>query len=262
MNAYGAIFGSNRSEAVLLAYQSGCDYFLVMDAGDVLLTPPDFHWPALTHDGYETWLNYGGYRYLRQTLVSAKLRWQWIGVLHEYLEATPAATSMGRHEQPQIGASTEGARSSDPNKYERDAALLLHALTAESDNARYLFYLAQSYRDAGKLEAALTAYERRAAAGGWEEEAWWSVLEAARLKERLGRPVAEIHMAYLAAFEQRPTRAEPLADLARVLRVRQAFAQAYLYAKHAASLISPDDRLFIEADCYAWRARDESAIAA
>ena len=247
---------------MLLAYQSGCDYFLFIDADDVLLTPPDFRWPELTHHGYEMWLNYGGYRYLRQTLVSAQLRWQWVGVLHEYPEATPAATSTGRLEQPQIRASTEGARSSDPNKYQRDAALLMHALTVEPDNTRYLFYLAQSYRDAGQLEAALAAYERRAIAGGWEEEAWWSVLEAARLKERLERPVAEIHMAYLTAFERRPTRAEPLADLARMLRIRQAFAQAYVYAKHAASLISPDDRLFIEADCYAWRARDEWAIAA
>ena len=255
-------FGSNRSEAVSLAYQSGCDYFLFIDADDVLLTPPDFQWAALTHHAYEMWLNYGTYRYVRQVLVSAKLRWQWMGVLHEYPEATPAATSIGRLEQPQIGASTEGARSSNPNKYECDAALLLSAFAVEPDNTRYLFYLAQSYRDAGKLDDALTAYDRRAVAGGWEEEAWVSQLEAARLRERLGRPVGEIHMAYLAVFERRPTRAEPLADLARVLRVRQAFAQAYLYAKHAASLIQPDDRLFIEADCYAWRALDELAVAA
>jgi glycosyltransferase involved in cell wall biosynthesis len=39
-------FGSNRSEAVALAYESGCDYFLFFDADDVLLTPPGFEWRA------------------------------------------------------------------------------------------------------------------------------------------------------------------------------------------------------------------------
>ena len=255
-------FGSNRSEAVALAYESACDYFLFIDADDVLLTPPDFRWPALTHHAYEMWLNYGAYRYVRQTLVSAKLRWRWVGVLHEYPEATPAAATIGQLEQPQVRASTEGARSSDPHKYERDAELLKQGLAAEPGNLRYLFYLAQSYRDAGKLDDALAAYERRAAAGGWEEEAWRSLLEAARLKERLGRPFADVHIAYLDVFERRPTRAESLTDLARVLRLRNAFAQAYVYAKHAASLPQPDDRLFVEADCYAWRALDELAITA
>jgi len=255
-------FGSNRSEAVSLGYESACDYFLFIDADDVLLTPPDFRWPTLTHHAYELWLNCGAYRYVRKSLVSAKLSWRWVGVLHEYPEATPVATSIGRLEQPQLRASTEGARSSEPNKYERDAALLLQGLAAEPGNTRYVFYLAQSYRDAEKLEDALSAYERRAAGGGWEEEVWRSLLEAARLKERLGRPFAEVHIAYLEAYEKRPTRAEPLADLARALRIRNVFAQAYVYAKHAASLPQPDDRLFVEADCYAWRALDELAIAA
>lgn len=255
-------FGSNRSEAVALAYESGCDYFLFIDADDVLLTPPGFRWPALTHHAYELWLNYGAYRYVRQLLVSAKLSWRWVGVLHEYPEATPLATIIGHLDEPQVRASTEGARSSNPHKYERDAELLLQGLVAEPNNTRYMFYLAQSYRDAGKLEEALAAYERRIAAGGWEEEVWRSMLETARLKERLGRAFAEVHIAYLDVFEKRPTRAEPLADLARILRLRNAFAQAYVYAKHAVSLPQPDDRLFVEADCYVWRARDELAIAA
>ncbi len=255
-------FGSNRSEAVALAYEADCDYFLFIDADDVLLAPPHFRWPKLTHDAYELWLNYGAHRYVRQVLVSAKLRWGWVGVLHEYPEATPAAVGIGRLDQPQVRASTEGARSGDPHKYEHDAELLLQGLAAEPDNLRYLFYLAQSYRDAGKLDAALATYERRVAAGGWEEEAWRSMLEAARLKERLGRCHSEVHISYLDVFERRPTRAEPLTDLARILRGRNEFAQAYVYTKHAASLLPPDDRLFVETDCYVWRALDELAIAA
>jgi hypothetical protein len=42
---------------------------------------------------------------------------------------------------------TDGARSSDPHKFRRDALVLEQALLG-AENSRYVFYLAQSYRDA------------------------------------------------------------------------------------------------------------------
>lgn len=255
-------FGSNRSEAAALAYETGCDYLLFMDADDTLIAPADFKWPELTAHAYELTLIYGDYRYARQMLVSTKLHWRWVGVIHEYPDATPKATSFASLPHPQVRASTEGARSSDPLKYDHDAEMLLRALIDEPGNARYQFYLAQSYRDAGKPELALPAYERRVVMGGWDEEVWRSMLETARLTERLARPDEEIDAAFLRAFVNRPIRSEPLADLARRARAKDQFAQAYLYAKHATTLPYPKDRLFVEAECYAFRAWDELAIAA
>ena len=255
-------FGHNRSEATRLAYESGCDYLLFMDADDTLLLPEGFTWPELDAHVYELTLLYGAYRYARQMLVSTKLSWRWVGVVHEYPESIPLATSFKALEYPQVRSSTEGARSRDPLKYEKDAALLLQGLEAEPDNTRYLFYLAQSYRDAARPADALAAYERRAAAGGWEEESWRSRLEAARLKELLARPAPEVHLSYLDVFERRTHRAEPLVDLARFLRGKNQFELAYVYATHASKLPLPADRLFVEADCYRWRARDELSIAA
>ena len=255
-------FGSNRSEATALAYEGGCDYMLFMDADDVLLTPPKFEWPELKDHVYELWLQYGGYRYARQMLVSTKLMWRWVGVLHEYPESIPAAQSFGRLDHPQVKSSTEGARSSDPMKYHNDALLLEQGLKSEPNNVRYMFYLAQSYRDSGDLDAAIGAYERRVAAGGWEEEVWRSHLEIARLKEKLARPFEEIHSTFLKVFDARPKRAEPLVDLARIMRTNDMFAAAYVYAKFAATLPLPDDRLFVEALCYDFSALDELSIAA
>ena len=255
-------FGSNRSEAAALAYESGCDYFLFFDADDVLLAPQGFAWPDLTDHVYELTLVYGNYQYARASLVSSKLHWRWIGVLHEYPESTPAATSRNALSEPKIKASTEGARSSDPLKYQRDAEALEQGLRDEPDNTRYMFYLAQSYRDAALLDKALLAYEHRASAGGWDEEVWRSLLEAARLTERLARPHEEIVAAFLRVYVSRPTRAEPLADLARVMRLKDQFSQAYVYAKLAATLPFPRDRLFVEATCYTFTAHDELAIAA
>jgi hypothetical protein len=255
-------FGHNRSEAVALAYEANCDYFLFMDADDTFVAKEKFRWPDLNHDAYEIWLTYGGYRYTRQSMVTSRLRWHWVGVLHEYPEAVPSAATVGRIEGAEVRASTEGARSSDPLKYERDAELLLQGLADEPNNTRYLFYLAQSYRDAGKLDASLAVYQRRVLAGGWDEEIWRAMLEAARLKQRLGRPFDEIERDYLQAHSFRSTRAEPLVDLARICRLAKEYEKAYRYALLASRIPLPNDRLFVEADIYDFHAHDELAVAA
>ena len=84
-----------------------------------------------------------------------------------------------------------GGRSQVPEseKYARDANTLEQALLQEPGNARYAFYLAQSYRDAGQLEKALAAYERRATMGGFEQEVYISLLAA-----------GYIHLLWLAFF--------------------------------------------------------------
>ena len=66
--------------------------------------------------------------------------------------------------------------------------------------------------------------------------------------------------AYLAAFEARPTRAEPLVELARWHRERQQHAQAAFVAQWAAAMPRPADRLFVEPAVYDWRALDELAV--
>ena len=59
-----------------------------------------------------------------------------------------------------------------------------------------------------------------------------------------------------------PSRAEPLVELARYHRLRGVNGVAYLYAKHAAELPLPPDRLFVDRASYQWRALDELAISA
>ena len=255
-------FGHNRSEAVQLAYASGADYVLFMDADDTLVAPPGFTWPALDADQYQIGLRLGSLQYARTMLVSTRLAWRWTGVLHEYPEATPPAVTSQQLDGIYILSACEGARSKDPDKYKKDAALLRDALVREPGNARYGFYLAQSLRDAGDLLAALKAYRHRVTMGGWIEEHWRAALEVARLEERLGNPLATVQQSYLAAFELRVQRAEPLVDLARCMRNHNRFALAYLYAGQACKLPMPNDKLFVEAPVYQWMRYDELSIAA
>jgi tetratricopeptide (TPR) repeat protein len=253
-------FGENRSEAVALA-QGKADYLLVMDADDELVIPPGYRLPALEQDAYQLLLTEGGFAMYRTQILRAALPWRYEGVLHEF-PTTGRKVSLGKLSGPVIQMRRDGARAADPEKYRKDVRVLEEALAREPGNRRYAFYLAQSYRDAGQIDEAIAAYEKRAALGGAAEEVWYARFEVAQLGARQGRPADEVIAAYLAAFEQRPTRAESLCNLARYCRLQGRHASAYVFAKAAAEIPLPPDVLFLDGHVYAWRARDELAMAA
>lgn len=254
-------FGHNRNEALQLA-RDRADYLLFIDADEQLGVDENSAWPlGMDQPAYSLEARFSGVSYDRVSLVSTRLSWQWKGVLHEYLDAG------GPVAQPRlpgfwIQVTPDGARSNDPQKFEKDATLLESALLVEPDNARYVFYLAQSYRDAGQLERSLSTYERRIAMGGWDEEVWYSLYQVARLCELSGYSEAAVIQAYLKAFEARPQRAESLVHLAAFCRAKGAWNQAYLFASDAVKRAVPSDRLFVDLASYQWRAADELALAA
>lgn len=249
-------FGHNRTEALRLAEGRG-DYIFWLDADEELIAPAGWTWPALEAEALDVDILSGAIRYARVALVSTRLPWRWEGVLHEYLEAGQAPTR-GRVEGIHILVRPEGARSRDPHKYLRDAEALEAALAKEPGNARYRFYLAQSYRDAGDHSKALTNYNIRADAGGWDEEVYISHLEAGRCAERLGLPP---FLSLLLAHQARPCRPEALVELARIHRTRGEHHLSYLFASKAVSMPPSRDRLFVDT-LSPWRALDECAVAA
>lgn len=253
-------FGTNRSEAIALT-RGKASYVLVMDADNVFHAPAGFRFSTLRADGYYLTHRYGDVEYGVAMLLADRIAWRYQGVLHEYVTAdVPHAlvTLPG----PWVEVHHEGARSRDPETYLKDAKILQAALAKEPGNARYAFYYAQSLRDAGQLECALDAYMHRAQMGGWDEEAWQARYQAAQVVERMGQPAANVQRAYLEAFNARPSRAEPLVQLARWHRQRQEWPLAFLFARAAAVVPRPADHLFLEEAVYAWKADDELSIAA
>ena len=165
---------------------------------------------------------------------------------------------------PSVLVTHDGARAHDPDTYRKDAALIERALEESPEDPRLQFYLAQSLRDAGDLDGALSAYQcRRANTAGWHKERWQSAYQIARILERLERPVAEVVDAHLDAFQMCPWRAEPLVEAARLERSRGRFEVALLLARTAAALPEPGgEGLFVETAAYTWRAWDEVAVSA
>ncbi len=254
-------FAHNRTEALALA-GGRADWALMVDADDLVVgeLPVD----ALDDgvDGYR--LRFGAdFVYWRAGLFRLARRWEFRGVVHEYAICLDEGARTENLEGPyHLVFRSLGGRGQDPQKFQRDIEAL-SASWAEDPDPRTAFYLAQSYRDAGEPEQAARWYRRRADMAGWEEETFVAALEYARCLQRLARDDHEVVDAYEAAHRLRPTRSEPLCDLARLHRLRERWQEAYDAAVRGMAVPLPeDDLLFVEAEAYRWRLADERSISA
>ena len=210
-------FGDART-AAFDAARGRADYALVVDADEVLAGSIG----DLSLDAYAVWLAIGGVRYRQLRLFRLALPWRYEGVLHEY-PTTGEPFSDGDVNDLVITSARDGARSADPKKYLRDAEVLEREVERDPSDARNVFYLAQSYRDAGVNHRAAQRYLERAEMGVGTngEEVYISLLEAGRALERLGegdRALRCFHRAY----ETWPARIEATRELARVFTHRTA----------------------------------------
>lgn len=252
-------FGANRTEAIELA-QGSADYIWQMDADDLLVGNPDLS--NLTADAYAVCAKFGNLVFKRRHIFRSGLPWRWVGVLHEYSTCDEPFTEGELEGDCWLQGRAGGARSVDPEKYLRDAELLLAEVHRNPDDCRSVFYLAQSYRDHGDLRSARQWYARRAEMGDWPEEVFYSLLKVAECTAALNEPWPMAEYAYLKAWAYRPTRAEPLRAIASHYRAEGEWQLGYLFAERAARIPVPDDTLFVRASDYTIMAPDEQAICA
>src|SRR5690606_2444314 len=120
---------------------------------------------------------------------------------------------------------------------ERNRELLERDLDRDPDDARTVFYLGLTYQDLGRREQAIDLLTRRSEMGGWDEQVFYAAYRAAVLTAELDweRGVS----ALLEAWSRRPTRAEPLHELARGYRLRDQHHLAHLFARRAVDLPVP-----------------------
>lgn len=250
----------SRTEAFQNA-KGKADYAWVIDADDSL--SGDLILPHGTDvDAYTLQFTRGEFSWWRTQIFKNNRDWRYVGVLHEYPDSDPKPYRIEKlHGNYFIDARTEGARNigvSPIEKYSKDAEALEKAIAEDPTNVRYQFYLAQSYFDSQQWEKALNAYKRRAEMGGWEEEIYFSLYRVAICKVFLQHPWSEIYDAFMMSYEARPTRAEPLYQLARLHRMHNRPKAAYIYARMALEIPRPvEDTLFIEEIPYSWGNLDE-----
>jgi len=260
-------FAHNRSVALArLRKKPEIDYALIIDADDVLVCEEGFDPAAfkngLVADLYHVALCRGPVRHHRPQLCRNGLAFRYRGVVHEFIEG-PAGHSSATAVGFRIDTGVEGARSADPDKYRKDAAILERALQTEEDaflRSRYTFYLANSWKDCSQTEKALSAYLDRADLGFWDEEVFISLRCAAQLKGQLDHPDYEVIGMYLRAYEACPRRSESLHGAARYCRATGKHHQGYMLAKQGLEIAQPGNGLFVEPWIYEYGLLDELAV--
>lgn len=266
-------FGYNRTEN--LNYAKGkADYRLIIDADDVLFVEDPSVNPFLNidKDFYKVKIRLGSLAYYRTQLIRGDQDWKYIGVLHEYLSG-PEGVSL---EEDFLGGVEMHASVSGHNrdikgkdKYYNDALIFEKAIitTPKEDlpmdlERRYVFYMAQSYRDAGMHERSIESYQRRIDLGGWQEEVYISKYWIARQKQTMNKPDEEIIDAYLKAWEYRPNRLESLYHLIKFLGSKKRYALAFAFSAIGMKTGPCSDILFVEDEIWKWRMPDEYSVLA
>ena len=255
-------FGHNRTEALRLA-RPHTDYSWVIDADEEFVAPETFRFPDTSADAVV--MNHiDKLSFARIALLANRLEWSYVGVIHETPEVPGGAKSLDWVDGAFVRIRYDGGRSkglSVAEKYARDVLVLEKAVQDEPDNSRYQYYLARSYAITGRSAQALEAYRRRIAMGGTSEEVFHSHLETARLLQVSGAGPDEVIAAHLAAWQARPTRAEPLVALATWCRTHSRFPLGRMIARQATEIARPTrDVLWVDESVYAWRARAEYAL--
>jgi glycosyltransferase involved in cell wall biosynthesis len=253
-------FAHNRNIALSLA-KDKADYILIIDADEQLQIEENFNMPLLNHDFYYITSRFLGTEYCRTQLIKNSLSWKWTGVVHEFL-STPEVKSYTTLKGIKNLIRTDGSRSTDPQKYQKDVELLKKHFIKNPSDSRTVFYLAQSYRDCGEHSLALLYYEKRASMDGWDQEIFWSLYQIAILQESLGMPHEVITASYLKAFHYRPIRAEPLCRLACYYRRRGDYDFGYHFSSFGLQIPVSEDILFIEQQVFEYEMLLECSICA
>lgn len=260
-------FEVNRTESLELA-KGKCDFRWIIDADDTfVLDDPSinpFYVLDKEFNSYHISYKLHSLKYFRAQIVRSDEDWVYKGVLHEYLHLEKPDQKSGQIMGCHIDADISPLKraSSVQEKYAKDAVILEEALEKEPNNTRYMFYLAQSYRDSSQPEKSLEAYQRRVDAGGWPEEVYYSMYMVARLKESLRYPTAEVIEAYSKAWEYRPERLEAVFHAMRKLREEKRWTLALAYGEAALQRTGTADILFVEPEVWQWRLLDEFSICA
>lgn len=235
-------------------------YMLLLDA-DMVFRMPGGEWPPLTDFGYRLLQRDPGLAWPNMRLCRLDYEWKSVGVTHEYWGSAPdPGVEPATLDPGVVWIDDIGDGGSKGDKFERDIALLTQGLVDEPDNERYWFYLAQSLFNIGRYEESIPKFEKRRTLGGFYEEIWYSLYMMGKAQLAIGK-LAEGGATLLQAFQEHPTRVEPLMALTQHYRERGQNHLALMMARYVRETPVSKDSLFVEVPVYS-QALEEIAISA
>jgi len=257
----------------LNAVKGKADFGFWIDADEQLIINPSFNaqmfkFNLSRFDGANVKVLYGDQAYYRMQFFSTTKPWRWYGQVHEVLVCDDQSQKVGEVDGLNVLVTPDGnswTAETQQQKYEGHAKILLDYVENDPNkDPRWVFYLAQSYRDANTPEnqkKALEWYEKRSTMlNGFWEEIYFSLLMVASLKAALGYPTHEVIESYRACGKANIHRAEHLIPIILHYHAIKEFDTAYIYSSHAmkfaGKLPMPNSALFIDAPIYLWKIYD------
>lgn len=261
-------FEINRNEALHYAKQySSSEFILLMDADMVL----QYNLPVSSilnvlqsHDIFHLYQGSDDCLYKNIRIVRSNLSMEYKGVTHEYLDyvGEPKVYTFDAEDFRILDIGDGGCKQ---DKFERDIRLLSDGLRREPKNVRYMFYLANSYRDYGDISNAIIMYQTRGVSGGWVEEVWYSYYQIGKCYMELKDPEKAIGY-WLTAFQVFKERIENLYQIVRYYRECGEHELAYHFyfvcKEHLANITLSSDHLFFEKDVYDYKLDYEYTVIA
>ena len=218
-------------------------------------------------DGASTEVEYGPQKYFRSQLFRVDFGWEWRGAVHEVMFPPEGKTPRGGMIQglhtlvtPDGNSWGDRSREAQKKKYLEHAELLEEYIKTDKD-VRWIFYLAQSYRDAFEWEKAEHWYtERLKHKTGYWEELYWSQMMVSAMKQNQGKPASEILMSYMDCGQYDLNRCEHLIPVIKNYQATKNWQMSYLFSKHCYDNHKknpfPKSTLFINNACYDWQILD------
>lgn len=250
-------FATSRNRALELAEQTfpNATFFFMIDAEwyvknvSKLLEFCEKHRntqdPAfLVNIGNHTFNNY------QCRLFRADKKIRYVGVVHEYANVL-IKNKVDDAVFIEYRPSAQGVEQSK-RRYSRDRDLLLQEYQRNPQDARTVFYLAQTYDCLGDTQNALAWYLKRCECQGWDQENYIAFYRVATVYERLS-DWANALVYYIKAYSLRPNRVEPLVRIAQHYLSTGEYAACMLFAQQAAAVPYPTtDILFVDTILYSY----------
>lgn len=239
-------FGYNRTVALEKA-KGMATYALLVDADMILKISPDFKKSDLIKDVYSIVQKNPSIEYSNVRLVKTDAGVKCVGVTHEYYDV-PQGKLEGHLKTLWIDDIGDGGAKAD--KFTRDIRLLSADLERDSKNPRTHFYLANTYKDSGKFEDAITHYKKRIEIGGWYEETWQSAVNIGHCYTSLGQKEHALWW-WLKAYELHQGRSENFYEITKLFRLQNDNKIADIFLQKGRAIPFPEnDKLFIQTPVY------------
>jgi glycosyltransferase involved in cell wall biosynthesis len=209
------------------------DYGMWIDADEELIINSSFNKEEMLKQEFHSIsieTIYGKVNYTRKNIWKTGMNFYWEGPIHELL-SSKEETIGGLAKGLSVVVRAEGSSWGNIIEKYLGHAKILQAHAEKTNDPRWVFYTAQSYRDAQEYPTSIEWYKKRAEmTEGFYEETFISKLMVAKLSEIIGKSKNECTILYQEANSSDPARGEAIKNLIQMYHRLNDWENAYVFS--------------------------------